>query len=439
MNRALLVAALFLACAPPPEVTPPTSLVAAPSIPAAPFDADVPMKAVRWTLNYDLREFDTVWTWLHTLPKSATRDRAIAAAGLIAVAELDRDLFAETLTAFDDAIPSFPEDARLPLWRAYVRHLEARKAGNTAAVEASFNELRQTSTDYPGFTLFGLTLAIGGHADASPELLEEGLRAFEAVVADTERMQLLAHGSDLQRSRRLGDSPIAPFNIPAMQAMIGDFAVRLGRNDVAARAYYTATRSNFAYRWPWRAEVQRRLETLTSMKEGFENGTEWSIGSSGVSALGVNTARFDTRFGGRVGNGSCTVCHTHVSTLDEQGAPDVGWLKVKVKSPAGIPNLQPVAFALPDGKDPIPSGFAIGPYIDSEAGYDFDVNEALYTGEYFVPASAGRWFVAVQASSEGVDFQGYAAQGLGAQWFVDVKPGVVHDLTAAPIELTKLP
>ena len=397
------------------------------------------MKAVRWTLNYDLREFDSVWTWLHSLPKSPTRDRAIAAAGLIAVAELDLNVFDETLNAFNESIPSFPDDARLPLWRAYVQHLKARKNNDAAALAASWDALRRTSVDYPGFTLFGLTLAIGGDASATPELLEEGLRAFDAVIDDTERMQLLAHPGDLQRSRRLGDSPIAPFNIPAMQAMIGDLALRLDRPEVAARAYYTATRANFAYRWPWRAEVQRRLENMNAVKEGFKAGTEWSLGSRGVGAMGVPTPVTDARFGGRVGNGSCTVCHTHVSTLDEGATADVGWLKVRVKSPASIPNLQPVAFALPDGKDPIPTGFAIAPYIDSEAGYDFDVNEALFKGEYFIPASPGRWFVAVQASSEGTEYQGYAAQGLGAQWFVDVKAGTVADLTAAPIELLKRP
>lgn len=55
-----------------------------------------------------------------------------------------------------------------------------------------------------------------------------------------------------------------------------------------------------------------------------------------------------------------------------------------------------------------------------------------------VPDSRER-FVAFQAASEGVNYQGYGAQGLGAQWFVDVKPGVVSDITSSPIEMTKQP
>ena len=47
------------------------------------------------------------------------------------------------------------------------------------------------------------------------------------------------------------------------------------------------------------------------------------------------------------------------------------------------------------------------------------------------------WFIALQTSANGVAYQGYGAQGLGAQWFVDVKAGEVSDLSSAPITLTR--
>jgi hypothetical protein len=96
-----------------------------------------------------------------------------------------------------------------------------------------------------------------------------------------------------------------------------------------------------------------------------------------------------------------------------------------------------VVFALPDGKDPRPAGFGIGPFVESTAGDDYDRREELFTGEFYVPAAPGRWFIALQTSANGVAYQGYGAQGLGAQWFVDVKAGEVSDLSSAPITLTR--
>jgi hypothetical protein len=68
---------------------------------------------------------------------------------------------------------------------------------------------------------------------------------------------------------------------------------------------------------------------------------------------------------------------------------------------------------------------------------DYDRREELFTGEFYVPAAPGRWFIALQTSANGVAYQGYGAQGLGAQWFVDVKAGEVSDLSSAPITLTR--
>jgi len=78
-------------------------------------------------------------------------------------------------------------------------------------------------------------------------------------------MQLETHPLDRVRARRIWDSPIAPYNLPAMQAMIGDLALRRGDPQAATRAYYPAINSNFAPRWPWPPEV-RRPGTMTWAK-----------------------------------------------------------------------------------------------------------------------------------------------------------------------------
>jgi hypothetical protein len=396
-------------------------------------------------LNYDVSKFDTVWRWLHDdVPAGPERARALAAASLIAVAELDRtDVRAEGLAAFDEAIVHFPTDARLPLWRAYVTFLEARDAHDRARIDATLNDIRAATKDYAAFTLFGLTLAAGGWEDAPPELIEEARTAYDTVVTDTALMQRATSGSlELDRSRRIWDTPIAPYNIPAMQAMIGDLALRAGKKEEAGRAYYTALRANNAARWPWRAEVQRRLEHLEDVEKALaaRPATEFTIGSRGKSAMGMATAARDDRFGGRVGNGSCTVCHTHVSAFDlSEPTQNVGWVKVKLDLPKDVPNLQGVGLLLPGGEMPIPGGFAIGPYVDAAAPRDFMTRDALYDGTLVIPAEPGNYFVAVQATVDGKAWQGYLPRELGRQWFLDVTAGVMLDVTEVPIVMKPLP
>jgi len=420
MNRTLFLLALAACNYTPREATPPASFTAAEAIPARPTDTAQPLQAVTWMLNYDVSQFDTVWRWLHDdVPQGPERARAIAAASLVAVAELDRtDVRAEGLAAFDEAIPKFPDDARLPLWRAYIVFLAARDATEK---HAALEDIRKACGEYQGFTPFGFTLAVANWEDAPREVLEEARTWFDTIVTATSALQHATGGLDLDRSRRLWDSPIAPYNISAMQAMIADLDLRLGKNDKAPVGYFTALRSNNAARWPWRKEVQRRMEHLD------ETTGDFSV------ALG-------TRFNGRIGNGSCTVCHTHVSTFDlGEPAANVGWVKVRISAPKEVPNLQGVALLLPDSATPIPGGFAIGPTVDVAAPRDFPTRDELFDGTAIIPAEPGVYFVAAQSQVDGKTWQGYLPREFGKQWFLTVTAGQLLDVSESPIVMRPLP
>ncbi|MBL8956112.1 MAG: hypothetical protein JNK82_35390 [Myxococcaceae bacterium] len=448
MKTTLLTAGALLLAAcnyTPREVTPPATFTAAEPIPPRPTDVGDPLAGVMWMLNYDVSQFDTVWRWLHDdVPPGAARARAIAAATLVAVAELDRtDVRAEGLAAFDEAIPNYPTDERLPLWRAYVVWLEARDSKDRARIDAAFAGIRAASTDYQAFTLFGVTLAAGGWEDAPRALLEEASAAFATIVTDTASLQHATDGLDLDRSRRLWDSPIAPYNIPAMQAMSADLELRLGNKDKATVGYYTALKANHAARWPWRAEVQRRMENVDATEQAFaaRPATAYAFGSQGLGAMGMPANPSpDPRFKGRVGNGSCTVCHTHVSTFDTgETAANVGWVKVKVARPKEVPNLQGIGLLLPDGAMPVPGGFGIGPYVDVAGPRDFPLRDDLFDGTTVLPAEPGVYFVAAQATVDGKTWQGYLPREFGKQWFIEVKAGQMLDVTDSPIVMSKLP
>lgn len=438
---AVALTAVLTACVSPARVAPPPTFLEAETPPPRPTDPAAPLDAVMWTMGYDLRAFDSVWRWLHDeVPEGPERSRAIGAAAMLGVFELDRsELAPEALSAFEDAIEGFPDDDRLPMWHAYVRFAAARDGGDPDVIEAALDDLRAAGERYPEFNLFGLTLSIGSYEDAPPELVAEGRRAFDEVGTASAALQLATDARSLERSRRIFDTPITPFGIPAMMAMIGDLAVRDGDLDAARRAYFTALRANGAHRWPWRAEVERRLEDVESVQAGFaaRPATESSFGSQSHGSMGVRAPRTDLRFGGRIGNGSCTVCHTHVSSPDA-GEPiaEVGWIRGRYLPIEGVPNALPTAFALPADQALPPGGFAIGPPIAPDAPRDFYARDALYDGTFVIPAVPGTYFVALQLVADGRTYGGYSARELALQWFVEVEPGLVTDISAYPIVLT---
>ncbi|MDQ3034936.1 MAG: hypothetical protein M3Y87_21185 [Myxococcota bacterium] len=444
-RRMLVIALAFAGCVSSSQAPPPPSLVEPEAPPPRPADPGDPLAAVMWTMGYDLRAFDDVWRWLHDdVPESPERSRAIGAAAMLGVSELGRpELADEGLVAFEDAMTAFPDDDRLAMWHAFLRFAIARSAEDEDAMERALEALRASAERYPEFNLFGLTLSVGSHEHASPALIDEARRAFDEVGTATAALQIAGDRRSIERARRIFDSPIAPYGIPAMMAMIGDMALRDGDLDAARRAYFTALRANAAHRWPWRDEVDRRLRDAEGVAAGLtaRPATERSLGSHALGSLGVRAESIDPRFGGRIGNGSCTICHTHVSTLDLPGepAPEIGWIRGRFRALPGVPSAMPTAIALSGDASTPPGGFGIGPPIAVDAPRDFFAREELFDRTFLVPAVPGEYFVALQLETNGTRYGGYSARELGLQWFVRVEPGLVTDMSAYPIVLTPRP
>lgn len=439
-NALPLLLVLLAGCVASSRAAPPEVLLGPETPPPRPRDPADPLGAVMWTMGYDLRDYDATWAWLHEeVPEGPERSRAIGAAAMLGVAELDRvELADEALRAFDDAIAGFPDDDRLPMWHAYVRFARARHEGDEAELARALDALRASAERYPEFNLFGLTLSVGGFEGASPELVDEARGAFDAVTDATSALQLRTDARSLERSRRIFDSPIAPYGIPAMFAMIGDMALRDGDLDAARYSYFLATRTNGAHRWPWRAEVERRLQEAEALRDAFaaRPASEHALGSRMAGAMGVPERFVDPRFGGRIGNGSCTVCHTHLAADDAGETPaEVGWIRGTFARIPGVPNPLPVVLAISPDPDVAPGGFAVGAPIPYDASRDF-FEQDEHDGTFLLPALPGEYFVVLQTSAEGRAYQGYSARELGMQWFVRVEPGVVVDMSAYPIVLT---
>lgn len=442
MHRlAFLLLLAMTGCVSATRVEPPRLLVEAEPMPTRPTDPDAPLDAVMWTMGYDLRAFDQVWDWLEAQPASPERSRALGAAALLGVCELDRlDLAEPGLRAFEDAMLAFPDDDRLPMWHAFIRFAVARTEHDEAALEQALVDLRAASARYPAFNLVGLTLSIGGYEAADEALIEEAIDAFQAVTDETAALQTATDSVSIERTRRVFDSPIAPYGIPALMAMMGDMQLRRGDVNAARVHYYTAIHSNGAHRWPWRSEVERRLMEAEDVAAAMaaRPATERAFGSHAIGSMGVPERITDARFGGRIGNGSCTVCHTHVSNADDGAAmPEIGWIRGRFLPIDGVETALPTVFALSDDLTQPPVGFGIGPEIPADAPRDFSTT-STYDGTFLVPTPPGSWFIAMRLQANGADYQGYAARELLQPMFVDVVAGEVTDMSAFPIVIDRL-
>ena len=402
--------------------------------PEQPKDPAEPLESIVWVLSYDLRSFDDTWEWLKELPDSPKKHRALGVAGLIGVGELSRfELIEETLKSLETATTAYPEDPRIPLWASYIRWLAAYQTGDRTAIDLAYDDLRKNSKEYPSFTLFGFTLAVAADKDASPELIEEARQAYEQVVSSANDLQF-AHGElNAKWMRRTADWKNARYNLPGTQALIGDLHLRAGDFEQARVAFYTATKSNASYQWPFRTEAVRRMEEAEELAESMEGVP--SFGAMWKGARTVDDKREQAGFAGKIGNGSCTLCHTKRSIAEMPGGEteEVGFVRLRYRAPEDVPNPFPLFVALPSSSaDDIPEGFAIGQTsFDPVWGEQIDDN----TFDLLLPVKAGNWFIAGQISGgelgehSGKRFETYLSKGVfNRPRFIDVRAGEITDI-----------
>lgn len=442
----LLVALLASGCPQPDPVysAAPAHLLEATEVPAMPSDPDDPWARLLWTMNYDLREFDATWTWLESeATPGLERDRSIGAAALLGVAELDRfELLQPGIDSLAVAIAADPDDGRLPAWRAYMVTLQAMRAGDEAGVAAGYDAMRAATAAYTSFSLFGVTLMAAGDPNADAALIEEALGQYDRLLVDFGELQYLDDELSRERGSRLGDWASAPFNMPGTQALMGDMAARAGDVDRAKKHWYTALRGNEGYRWAFRDEVQARLDMGPEVAAAaIAAGELRPFGARFAGALGTSESFVDPRFEGRVGNGSCTMCHTRLGAFDDasgsSSSVEVGFIRGRMSLPKGVPNPMPNLFALP-GRDSTPNGFQIAriEWEQDASKEPLPAPEPGSTVEYMIATTPGLHFVAGRIGvDDRVDYDAYTARTIGPPRYIEVKAGQIADITASePME-----
>ncbi len=437
-----LLSLLVTACPQPDPVysRAPEHLLSATVVPPMPSDPDDPWARLVWTMNYDLRAFDSTWTWLETeATPGLERDRSMGAAALLGVAELDRfELLDVGIDSLAAAIAADPDDGRMPAWRAYLVTLEAMRAGDQSGIEAGYDALRAATDAYTSFSVFGVTLMVAGDPNADEALIKEALDQYDRLLVDYGELQYENDALSRERGSRLGDWASAPFNMPGTQALMGDMAARAGDGDRAKRHWYTALRGNEAYRWAFRDEVQARLDMgPEAVAEAIAADELRPFGARYAGALGTSESFVDPRFGGRVGNGSCTICHTRLGAFDDvsgnSSIMEVGFIRGTMVLPEGVPNPMPNLFALP-GRESTPNGFQIGriQWDQDQSSEPLPAPEAGAEVEYMIATSPGLHFVAGAIGvDDRKDYSAYTARTIGPPRYIEVRAGQIADITAS--------
>jgi tetratricopeptide (TPR) repeat protein len=434
--RTLLFSVAFaaLGCRPAPVMeTAPAEWSAPTVVPERPSDPDDPMARMVWMMQYDNRDFDATWAFLSdAATPGPQRDLALGAAAFLGVFELSRvDVLQDGIAAFDRAIEAYPEDARLPLWRAMFVWKAAYLDGDEARVAEAYDLLRETGEPYAGFTLFGMTMSVAADRDADAELVKEGLDAYQTIFDSTLSYQV---GDEGWRANRLGDWSHAPYNQPGTGALYGDLLLLDGDVDGAEEAYWQALNTNLAYKWPFRSVVEERMGRLEEVRDGLLSEEEVAFGAGWVGARGVDGEAELDGFGGRIGNGTCTVCHSALTAHDADtvAARDMGYVRFRYEQPEGVDTPFPVFLGI-DGPEPEqpPAGLTVGQLLVE----DRTVDNGDGTFTTVLPLAPGRWFVVGEIDTDTSDEEiltTYMRSSIGAPRYLDVEAGMITDVTDGP-------
>jgi len=420
-------------------------------VPPPPDDPADPIARVIWTLNYDMREFDRTLAWLtDDVPAGPERTRALALTHMLGMAELGRrEMIRPGVALFEQAIADRPDDKRFLLWHAYVKYMGAWVDGDDVELDESLDLLDACLPALPRFNLAGPELTVAGNPASSPETLRKARDALYGIMAATLDLQYADDEEGRYGLRRSWNSPIAPYLIPATFAMKGDISLLIGDVATARREYYKAAYESASYRWPWHAEVERRFREIDQVRTGFEAQppTEYAFGSTFPWAMGTGDGYRIETFGGRVGNGSSSFCHSHVSLFDLPTPPelDVGWIRGRFAVEDEIPDPAPYFFAMPStSKDAKPAGIAVGLAVPAEAPRDFYDRDEYFNNEFLITAAPGSYFVAgVLSTGEDGDgllgtkkYKGYSRRLFGLPRYYTVEAGKVADIRDQPILLS---
>ncbi len=447
----LAVAGVVCACTQSPRMTPAdASLLGAAVVPPPPSDPSSPLARVIWVLNYDMREYDAALAWLRDeVPDGPQRTRALALIYMLGMAELGRkELIAPGIAYFEDAIRAFPGDGRLRLWHAYMSYMGGWVRGDDQALEKGL-ELLWACIEYDRrFNLAGPELTVAGNPKSSAQVLRRARDTLYGIMAATLDLQFATDEASRAHLRRNWNSPITPYLIPATFVMKGDISLLIDDKDTARREYYKAMHENSSYRWPWRTEAARRFEHLEEVYAGLhaDPPTQYVLGSTFPWAMGIDERYRIETFGGRVGNGSCSFCHTHVSAFDspESRTEPIGWIRGRFVVDGDVPDPAPYFFAMPSTKEgEKPVGLSIGLDVPAEAPRDFYLSDAYYDGTYLLAAPPGRYFVAgtISTGDDGTgllgdkEYRGYTKRWFGLPRYFEVAAGMVTDATDVPVRL----
>jgi hypothetical protein len=174
-----------------------------------------------------------------------------------------------TLTAFEEAHAASPDDHRIHGWLGAMRMAAGRATGDTALVASGQALLDEGVELHPQFNLFVRALSLGGAPRGSTEMagaidaMWETLdvcAGAEVDRANPDFRPYFGRATEVGPDRVCWNDALAPHNFEGFFLYFGDWLLKEGDVDGAVAQYRNATRIEDYAAWPFRADLEARIE-----------------------------------------------------------------------------------------------------------------------------------------------------------------------------------
>lgn len=171
--------------------------------------------------------------------------------------------------AFEAASALAPDDHRLPGWLGPLKIAIGNATADDPLIAEGFSDIDEGVAAYPEFNLFVRALARANAAPGSAELAEaveamwQTLDVCAGEPVDRENLDYAPYmdlETDTGVKRVCWNDEKARHNFEGFFLYFGDLLVKSGDPDTAQAAYQSAQLSSTYRTWPYRAELEARIE-----------------------------------------------------------------------------------------------------------------------------------------------------------------------------------
>jgi hypothetical protein len=183
---------------------------------------------------------------------------------------------------FSEAMRLRPDDRRIAGWQGGVRLALGSIHNDERLIREAYYELDGAARAFPEFNQFSASFAMSAIAPDDPrfpEVVQRMWNAADLCIGTPMSRTEPVYRPDPKKLTTTGDarvcwnSEIAPHNIEGFFLAFGDAVSKSGDAQTARKLYENAKRSPSYAAWPFKGELERRIEEVAKRTEAYR-GTD---------------------------------------------------------------------------------------------------------------------------------------------------------------------